>query len=330
MVWDTIYARDPGREGPIEEWGGISYALSAFDAVALEGWSLFPIVKVGADMRRPADRFLSTLERIDSLQGVRTVPEPNNRVELRYVDASRRCERLTGGVPGWEWAELEPLAMSCDALYVNFIAGWELDLPCARRLRASFQGPLYADMHSLLLGVGPDGARILRRPEAWREWLACFDLVQINGDELNTLAEGWGDPWQLAAEVVGSSTRALLVTLGERGAAWVATAEFWRQTREGRFAAPPGSGRSRSRLERSPGTALSGLVEASHSVHGGDPTGCGDVWGVTCFSSLLGGFDLEGAMERANGIAARNASFRGATGLAGALRSDSGIVLETE
>ena len=29
MVWDTIHARDPGRDAPIEEWGGIAYALAA-------------------------------------------------------------------------------------------------------------------------------------------------------------------------------------------------------------------------------------------------------------------------------------------------------------
>ena len=32
MVWDTIYARDIGREGPVHEWGGIAYALAAADA----------------------------------------------------------------------------------------------------------------------------------------------------------------------------------------------------------------------------------------------------------------------------------------------------------
>lgn len=328
MVWDTIYARDPGRQAPVEEWGGISYALSAFEAVALEEWTLFPIIKVGADLRHKADELLSRLERIDSVEGVRTVPEPNNRVELRYEDAARRCERLTGGVPGWTWEELAPLAQSCDAVYVNFIAGWELDLVCARRLRAEFDGPLYSDIHSLLLGTGPDGARRLRRPEAWREWLACFDIVQINSDELDVLAEDWGDPWKLAADVVGPTTRALLVTLGERGAAWVATADFWRLGEEGHVRDPWGRRHPTSGVHRVPSTVVSGKVDASHRVQGGDPTGCGDVWGITCFASLLGGMELEAAMRRANGFAARNAAYRGASGLASALQSASGIVLD--
>ena len=92
LVWDTIHARDVGRREPVEEWGGIAYALAAFEAAAGENWSMFPIIKIGADLRSAADRFLATLTRIDSADGVRTVPEPNNRVELHYQDSARRCE----------------------------------------------------------------------------------------------------------------------------------------------------------------------------------------------------------------------------------------------
>ncbi|MEE9576499.1 MAG: hypothetical protein V3W35_03735, partial [Gemmatimonadota bacterium] len=149
MVWDTIHQRDPGRSEPVEEWGGICYSLSAYEATAPDGWELLPIIKVGGDLRERANEFLRGLGRIASLEGVRTVPERNNRVELFYRDRSRRCERLTGGVPGWSWDELAPLARSCDAVYVNFVAGWELDLPSAQGLRGGFRGPVYTDLHSI-------------------------------------------------------------------------------------------------------------------------------------------------------------------------------------
>ncbi len=317
MVWDTIHARDPGRELPVEEWGGIAYALSAFEAAAAAGWTLFPIVKVGADLRERADRFFRGLARIDSLDGVRTVPEPNNRVELHYRNEVRRCERLRGGVPGWTAAELTPLVRSCDALYVNFIAGWEMDLAAALALRSATEGPIYCDIHSLLLGIGPDGVRVPRPLARWQEWLSCFDMVQLNEAELGTLATGQGDPWRLAAEIVGPVTRAMLVTLGERGAAYVTTAEF---LRTGSFV------RAGIGLSRSGGPAVSGRVEPERRVPGGDPTGCGDVWGMTCFASLLAGHGLEASMRRANRFASRNAAFRGASGLAEALLSDSGLL----
>ncbi len=320
MVWDTIHARDAGRDVPVEEWGGIAYALAAADAALPPEWSLFPIVKVGADLRERADAFLGSLERIDSLDGVRTVSEANNRVELFYHTVGRRCEKLTGGVPGWTADEILPLARSCDALYVNFIAGWELELAGALTLRDAVPGPLYCDVHSLMLGVGPDGIRALRPLEAWRAWLGSFDVVQLNEDELVTLADGSEEPLAIAAEVVGAGPGALLVTLGERGAAWVSTREFWAR---GADAAVEARGAG---VKPFGGTLLSGKVDAEHVVDEADPTGCGDVWGATCFSLLLGGAVLENAMAGAGRAAARNAAFRGASGLSEYLGSRTGIV----
>jgi hypothetical protein len=316
MVWDTIHQRDPGRSEPVEEWGGICYALSAFEATAPDGWELLPIIKVGGDLRERANDYLRGLSGIASLEGVRTVPERNNRVELFYQDRSRRCEKLTGGVPGWSWEELAPLARSCDAVYVNFVAGWELDLSSAQGLRAGFRGPVYSDLHSIFLGVGADGVREPRPLAAWREWLRCFDLVQLNEDELETLAGALGDPWKVAAEVVGEGTRALLVTLGERGAAWVAAAGF--DGLELEAGEPPAL---RPGMPATTGFAPTRLV-----VPDPDPTGCGDVWGMTCFASLLGGATLREAVERSNTLAARSAAHRGASQL-GRLLADTSPIL---
>jgi hypothetical protein len=309
MVWDTIHARDPSRSEPIEEWGGICYGLSAFEAGAPEGWGLVPIIKVGADLRDQADRYLSALPRIVSLDGVRTVPELNNRVELFYQNETRRCEKLTGGVPGWTWEELEPLASSVDALYVNFIAGWELDLPGAQKVRESFSGPIYCDLHSIFLGVGAKGVREPRPLARWREWLRCFDFVQINEFEFDILAGAWGDPWHLAAEIVGDETKVLFVTLGDRGAAWVATAGF-----DG-LSLPPTPASSVSAGGRASSAASSGFAPTPSVAAEADPTGCGDVWGMICFVSLLGGASLRGAVEQANILASRNAAHRGASHL---------------
>ena len=301
MVWDTIHARDPGRSGPVEEWGGICYGLSAFEVAAPDGWELLPIVKVGANLRERANDYLRALGRVGSLDGVLTVPEANNEVEIFYGDRSRRCERLKGGVPGWTWEELGPLVSSCDALYVNFIAGWELDLHAAQRVRENHRGPLYCDLHSIFLGVGPGGVREPRPLEAWRDWVRCFDLLQVNEDELHLLAHAWGDPWRLAAEVVGEHTKVLFVTLGDRGAAWVAESGF-----DGLTSAAGGKGSA---------PATSGMAPAPRVVAEPDPTGCGDVWGMTGFVTLLGGASVRAAVERANELASRNALHRGASRL---------------
>ena len=49
FVWDIIYGRDP-RDGPVEEWGGITYALGALDAALPPEWEIVPVMKVGADL----------------------------------------------------------------------------------------------------------------------------------------------------------------------------------------------------------------------------------------------------------------------------------------
>lgn len=308
MVWDRIHARD-GRAEPIEEWGGITYALAAAAAAAPAGTTIVPIIRVGADLSERAFQFLRSLPNMDLETGVRVVDEPNNRVELRYHDRERRLERLTGGVGPWAWPDLAPAVASLDALYVNFISGFEFGLEAALSLRAHFAGAIYADLHSLMLGVGPGGFRVPRPLDAWREWLRCFDAVQVNEDELGTLALAWGDPWLFAAEAVGAEPRLLVVTLGSRGAAY--------------FAAPgidedPRGWRRPAVL--APAVPAAGAVRTQHVLpelqpRDGDPTGCGDVWGATFFCSLFNVRNVDEAMRRANAAAARNVEHRGATGL---------------
>jgi sugar/nucleoside kinase (ribokinase family) len=197
-----------------------------------------------------------------------------------------------------------------DALYINFISGFEMELPAALQLRLAFDGPIYADLHSILLGVDPTGVRTPRPLESWREWLRCFDIVQVNEDELAQLAQPWGDPWRFAADVVGDDMRVLFVTLGPRGSAYVA----W-----GNAEAEPLRRRERTPIARRglvPHAAvISEHIAPSGGAREGDPTGCGDVWGATCFLRLLGGAGLVDAVRAANDAAARNVEHRGATGL---------------
>jgi sugar/nucleoside kinase (ribokinase family) len=302
LVWDRIVDRD-GRSEPVEEWGGIGYALAALTASLPEGWKVLPILKLGRDLAEEGRHFLREMPRLSDA-GLVVVPEPNNRVELRYQNTSRRCERLTGGVPAWTWPELAPLVDLCDALYVNFISGFEMELDTARALRTGYKRPTYADLHSLFLGMGKHGHRVPRTLEAWAAWLRCFDAVQMNEDEFELLGAS-GDPWALAAGALGPELKLITVTLGERGAAYVASTGFrpdpgrWRD--DGGFAV----------AER----AHSGRVPLLDVPRTGDPTGCGDVWGATTFARLLAGDDLEKAMHEANRLASCNVEHRGARGL---------------
>lgn len=318
FVWDVIHGRDAARtvvhrEAPVEEWGGITYALAAFDAALGDGWELVPLVKVGEDLAPRAQDFLRTLRRIAPDAAPIVVPYPTNRVELVYRDAQRRSEVLTGGVPGWSWIGLAPLLHDLDALYVNLIAGWELDLDTLRLVRQRFRGPIYCDLHSLVLGVADDGLRTPHPVPDAAEWCRCVDLLQVNEEEMSMLAH---DPLALSATALSSGVSALVVTLGARGAVYFASPGFNRLAD-----VPQDRGRAWS---ASPGPARTALVPGAVArvSQGGDPTGCGDVWGATFFSRLLDDDIFTNALQAAMRAAARNVEHRGATGLAHHLRGE--------
>src|SRR5881394_1340482 len=287
MVWDTIYGRDPVQPA-VQEWGGISYALSALDAVLPDDWQIVPLIKVGRDLAAKANEFLSGVRR--TAHGARfiEVPQPNNRVTLRYESAERRCEQMAGGVPPWTWEELGPLVQDADALYINFISGYELTLETAQLLRRGFRRFIYADLHSLFLGKEPDGMRVPRPLPQAPAWFGCFNVVQLNEDEMNQLGS---DPLAVAADAMGQGCSTLCVTLGRRGAAYFTGNPVRTELIPAPLTHPP---------------AFDLVV---------DPTGCGDVFGGAVVATLLGGTGIEQAIRIGNQLGARNVSHRGATGL---------------
>jgi hypothetical protein len=321
FVWDVIHGRDV-RDAPVEEWGGIAYALGALDAALPEDWEIVPVMKVGSDLAERARGFLRTLRNVAPDAALVEVPFQNNRVELRYISDERRSEILTGGLPPWSWLALKPMLENLDALYVNLISGFELELETAQLLRQHFSGPVYCDLHSLLLAVQPSGLRTPRPLPNVREWCACFDFLQVNEDELAMMAP---DSLALAATALSAGVRALCVTLGQRGVVYFAAPGFdalhdlERMRADDSKAALAGGA---WRIEH--GAIRTALVPAA-PVRGndrGDPTGCGDVWGATYFSRLVGGAKLAEAIGAANWAAARNVEHRGATGLANYLRGE--------
>jgi pfkB family carbohydrate kinase len=307
LVWDIIHGRDPAGP-PVEEWGGIAYSLSSLDATLPDGWEIVPLIKVGRDLSGRAAEFLQGLKRLAPGARCVEVPVPNNRVVLRYQSAERRCERMEGGVPSWTWPELGPMVADLDALYINFISGFELCLGTAQALRQGFTGPIYADMHSLFLGMQHDGIRVLRPLVEATEWFRCFDVVQMNEDEMRQLAE---DPMGVAADALGAGVSLLVVTLGARGAAYVTAGQGVRRWEAGK--------RGIGEVNASGGAVRTELVAAPR-VEVLDPTGCGDAFGAALCARLLAGDEVADAVAGANSVAARTAGFRGASGLSQYLR----------
>jgi hypothetical protein len=306
LVWDLIYGRDP-LAPPVEEWGGIAYALAGLDASLTPDWQIVPLIKVGRDLGREAQQLLNGLTHLTPGGRCVEVTAPNNRVVLHYQSTERRCERMAGGVPGWTWAELGPMVRDLDALYVNFISGFEMCLGTAQALRHGFQRPIYADFHSLFLGMQQDGIRVLQPLPNAGHWFGCFDFVQLNEDEMRQLSP---DPLSLSAQALGAGVSLLTVTLGPRGSAYVAAPGFDHISDRSEPKSADTLTAIRSALIKAPGTETL------------DPTGCGDVFGAAAFARLLAGDSVEAALGHATRLAARNAAFRGATGLASHLRGE--------
>jgi hypothetical protein len=326
LVWDQIYGRD-SLAPPVEEWGGIAYALAGLDASLTPEWEIVPLIKVGRDLSGQAEDLLRGLSHLAPGGRCVEVTAPNNRVVLHYQSTERRCERMAGGVPGWTWAEIGPMVRDLDALYVNFISGFELCLGTAQALRRGFTGPIYADLHSLFLGMQQDGMRVLRPLPNAPDWFGCFDLVQLNEDEMQQLTP---DPLTLAADALGAGVSLLTVTLGPRGVAYVAAPGFDRLAgqrgggaagRQQRTGSPLASAVPLARSPAAPLSARTALISAP-IVETLDPTGCGDVFGAAAFARLLAGDPVEAALGHATALAARNARFRGASGLARHLRGE--------
>lgn len=275
LIWDTVH-HPSGGPAPVEQLGGAAYSLAALSAACPEGWSIEPIMKVGSDLFANATAWLRDLPNTHLGGGLRPVPEPNNRVELRYHDPVNRCEMLTGGVPPWSAAELLAATADLDALYVNLVSGMEMDLETARSLRAGFGGPIYGDLHSLFLGPPGHGPRRPRTPPDWEAWLGCFDTVQMNETELALL----GVPPERLADLLELGPSLVVVTRGADGASLA----------------------TRSRRDEGPGPETRHVPVPGGHVEG-DPTGCGDVWGATLCMALLAGAPVTAAVGAAHAAA---------------------------
>jgi sugar/nucleoside kinase (ribokinase family) len=299
LVWDRIWPWTPAGPAalPTEAWGGVTYSLAAASAACPPGWSVAPVLKLGRDRADQALDLLRALPHLD-LTRLATVDEPTNRVELRYHDPARRREQLTGGVSAWSTGELLPRLAGLDALYLNYISGAETSLDTAQALRRAFPGPIYCDLHSLLLGTAADGRRTLRPLPAWREWMRCFDAVQMNEDEMRALCGARARFSDFAGDVLREGPSLVLVTRGAAGVDYALAS--------GTLLSPA--------ADRDGSVGAVGRV-VHHDRLDGDPTGCGDVWGVTLFLSLLQGQPLTAALGAAHAAARRKLSHSGAGGL---------------
>ena len=142
----------------------------------------------GATSRREAAELLRGLARLTPGGRCVEVPAPNNRVVCttsRASGAASGCRAACPAGPGSSSARW--CGISTRSTSTSSRGSSSTSRPRRRSGRAS-AGPIYADLHSLFLGMQHDGMRMLQPLPDAAAWFGCFDVVQLNEDEMRQLS----------------------------------------------------------------------------------------------------------------------------------------------
>lgn len=228
------------------------------------------------------------------LDTIRTYSGTGFRCRIDYdADGSKR-ETLLGDVPALTIQELAPCLRQAQALIVNFITGFEMDLPALQAARRIVRGMILMDLHSLCLSRDGEGQRHLRPLPGWQAWLACADVVQMNESEARMLGAGSGRSGAItfAHSALSYGPRVVVVTLSTDGAIGA-----WRDDQ------------GQIHTTYQPACPMVEPVV--------DTTGCGDVFLAGLSARLLAGGDVPSALRWGALAAARKCTQPGLSGLEG-------------
>lgn len=257
--------------------GGVLYGAAALGGAMGGKGEVVLVSRVGVaiekDVRRLVGGYGFIEPRID------TVPYHGWVVHARYLDGEQRQERLVGGVSPWRVDELAKAVEGCDAVILNMVTGYEIQLPDFGAF-AAVCPTLHLDFHSLAMGRDPSGLRFHAVNPHARQWCEQADVLQMNRAELRSVLPDT-PPAEGAAELSSWGPGVVVITDGSNG---VIVAE--------------------------PGTVLH-MAASDPTTNPVDPTGCGDVFGACFLVGLLRGESAIAAAGDAARIARRNADHRG-------------------
>jgi len=269
-----------------ESFGGLLYTLLTLALCTEEGTQIVPVFNLGQDAAQRVLAFLTPYPQV-SLDGIQIVPEMNNHAILTYRPHGDRIEVLDGGVPAIEFRQIVPF-LPADILLVNFISGKDLSLDAMMQLRSSTQATIYADIHSLTLGIDSRGRRYWRQFPQWPSWTSQMNVVQVNRGEARLLSqsimEADADFISFGEQVLETGPSMLLITLGAEGSAMVTS--FGGHVCLDRF-----------------------VTHASHRVR--DTTGCGDIFLAAFVAENARSGDPHRASQFANQMAGARCALGG-------------------
>ena len=206
---------------------------------------------------------------------------------------------MSGGVPGWTWRELGPMVRDLDAIYLNFISGFELASAPRRRYGRAFVARSTPTCTVSFSACSRTGCGCSNRSS-----------MPPPGSVVST----WFSSTR--TRCASSPRPALPIRAGARRRRRPARRDPGRREAAA-YVAAPGFDRldGQSGAESPDSSAVRTALIAGAAGRAVDPTGCGDVFGAAAFARLLAGDTVEAALRHANAMAGRNAMLRGAGGL---------------
>ncbi|MGD0781971.1 MAG: PfkB family carbohydrate kinase, partial [Candidatus Aminicenantales bacterium] len=263
--------------------GGVLYQAAALCGF---GHSVRLAAQCGENMRGAVEDLVSGWPALDR-EGLRFVPGPGNRVELRYSERLKeRQEILRSVVPPLDPSFLLGRMGDLKLLLMVFNSGFDIELPDWRRVARSARCPIWMDIHSLSLAKLVGSHRDYVALPEWKDWVEGVTYLQANRQEVACMLgrpERWperGEIEAFAGEAFDRSVRAVFVTMGKDGVLLLTPDE--------------------TRMIRAP--------RADRVV---DSTGCGDIFCAGTLHRLAAGAELFEAAAFGAAVATR------AVGLAG-------------
>jgi len=207
-----------------EKYGAVTYAATAM-ARLLEGTrdEVFCLSHV-APADYPAVAALLDHPNIDR-SGLVAMEGGGTEIELTYVNEHERMSRQVRVMPPLTVTEMDRLA-GCRAVLLMPLNDTDIPLAGVQKLRADNDAVLFLDIHGLVTGVDESGRRFGKPWADAEAWLACLDIVKMNGDEAHRVAgrsmRDYEEYARFAARLLRAGPETCWITFGDRSSllAW--------------------------------------------------------------------------------------------------------------
>lgn len=169
---------------------------------------------------------------------------------------------------------------SFNGILINMITGFDITISQLEKIRKSYSGLIYFDVHTLARGLDEKGKREFRTIPAFEKWANNIDILQANETEFSFLYD-INDSKEILNKLFASGIKILVLTKGEKGAK-----VYYKKDRE-----------------------IISTFTSSHKIETRNNVGCGDIFGAVFFYNYITDKNIEKALMLANLSAGCAASY---------------------